>query len=140
MGNTAGTFLLSLARKFHRGGIIINEHILTRAQTVLHVSVLSRWFEFISVQELPARLSRPGEKPFCLLTFDDGKRSHFSNAAPELERLRIPAVFYVPTDFLTNGEMLWFDRREQLVRRLGFCPFELRLEALKRLSIKVLTE
>jgi peptidoglycan/xylan/chitin deacetylase (PgdA/CDA1 family) len=139
MTHLIATVLLALAR-LRRGGIIINEHTLTEAQTRFHVEVLSRWFDFISLPDLPARLRRPARKPFCLLTFDDGKRSNFSNAAPELERLGIPAVFYVPTDFLSNGSTLWFDRRNQLVSALGFCPIELETERLKRLPFEVVTE
>jgi peptidoglycan/xylan/chitin deacetylase (PgdA/CDA1 family) len=140
MTTVAAFLMLSLARRFKTGGIIINEHTLTSAQTRFHTQVLSRWFEFISLQELPSRLGQPTKKLFCLLTFDDGKRSNFSNAAPELERLGIPAVFYVPTDFLSHGSMLWFDRRQQLVRALGFCPAGLELDRLKMLPLQALTE
>jgi peptidoglycan/xylan/chitin deacetylase (PgdA/CDA1 family) len=140
MTNLAATFLLSQARRFKRGGIVINEHTVTNAQIRFHGQVLRRWFDFISLEELPARLSRPAKKPFCVLTFDDGKRSHFSQVAPELEHLGIPAAFYVPTDFLSNGSALWFDRREQLVRALGFCPVELEINRLKLLPLDVVTE
>ena len=84
-------------------GVIINEHTLTASQTRLHVETLSRWFDFIHYDELLDRISRPRSRPFCLLTFDDGKRSNATITAPELERLGVPAVFYVPTRFLTDG-------------------------------------
>ena len=129
MVNLAAMFLLALARRYKQGGVIINEHILTQAQTRLHVQVLSRWFEFIKLADLPARLAQRTRKPFCLLTFDDGKRSNFTETAPELERLGVPAVFYVTTEPLTNGSCFWFDRREQLVRALGRCPAGLDLDA-----------
>src|SRR5712691_4332770 len=94
-----------------RGGVIINEHTLTAAQTRLHVEVLSRWFDFIHHDALPERMVRPRSRPFCLMSFDDGKRSNATEAAPELERLGVPAVFYLPTRFITNErEALWFDR------------------------------
>jgi peptidoglycan/xylan/chitin deacetylase (PgdA/CDA1 family) len=139
MVNLAARVLLSLARRFKRGGIIINEHTLTNAQTRFHVQVLSRYFEFISPQELPARIRRPKQKPFCVLTFDDGKRSNFASSAPELERLGIPAAFYVPTDFVGAESTLWFDRRDQLVRTLGYCPAELQIDRLKLLPLDTLT-
>ena len=131
---------MALVRLAKRGGVIINEHTLTAAQTRRHVEVLGRWFDFIRVDELPRRLSKPGRRPFCLLTFDDGKRSHFTEVAPELERRRVPAVFYVPTDFLTNGRPLWFDRRRALVRALGYCPPGLELETMKQLPHDTLME
>jgi peptidoglycan/xylan/chitin deacetylase (PgdA/CDA1 family) len=140
MVNLVATFLLALVRRTKRGGVIINEHTLSRAQTALHVQVLGRWFDFISLAALPRRMARPAKRPFCLLTFDDGKRSNFTEAAPELERLGVPAVFYVTTDALTTGSCLWFDRREQLVKAIGHCPAGLELETLKQLPFDRLTE
>ena len=140
MVNLAATFLLALARRISAGGVIINEHTLTKAQTRFHVQVLSRWFEFIKLEDLPRRLANRGTKPFCLLTFDDGKRSNFSETAPELERLRVPAVLYVTAGPLTNGSCFWFDRREQLVKALGHCPAGLDLDSLKQLPFDLLME
>jgi peptidoglycan/xylan/chitin deacetylase (PgdA/CDA1 family) len=140
MVNLAATFLLALARRIRGGGVIINEHTLTKAQTRFHVQVLRRWFEFIKLEDLPHRLARRTRKPFCLLTFDDGKRSNFSETAPELERLRVPAVFYVTTEPLTNGSCFWFDRREQVVRAVGRCPVGLDLDTLKQLPFDVLMQ
>lgn len=139
MPNLAAIFLLAVARRFRHGGVIINEHTLTKAQTVFHVQVLRRWFDFIKLEDLPGRLIRRTRRPFCLLTFDDGKRSNFSETAPELERLKVPAVFYVTTEPLTNGSCFWFDQREQLVKALGYCPAGLELATLKQLPFEALT-
>jgi len=136
----ATSFLLALVRQLRRGGVIINEHTLTAEQMRRHVGVLGRWFDFIGLDELPRRLARPGRRPFCLLTFDDGKRSHFTEVAPELERRRVPAVFNVTTGPLSDGRSFWFDRREQLVRALGHCPAGLELKTLKRLPFADLME
>jgi peptidoglycan/xylan/chitin deacetylase (PgdA/CDA1 family) len=140
MVNLAATFLLALARRIKRGGVIINEHTLSKAQTAFHLHVLRRWFDFIRLEDLPGRLFKPTRRPFCLLTFDDGKRSNFTEVAPELERLGVPAVFYVPTDALTTGACLWFDRRAQLVKAIGHCPAGLELHTLKRLPFRLLME
>lgn len=135
----ATSTLLALARRAKRGGVIINEHTLSAKQTRRHVETLGRWFDFIHIDELPQRLETSGRRPFCLLTFDDGKRSNFTEVAPELERQGVPAVFYVTTDFLSNGTPLWFDRRAALVRALGRCPAGLELDTLKRLPYDALT-
>ena len=134
------SFLMAIACRLKRGGVIINGHTLTRAQTRLHVETLGRWFEFIHLADLPRCVSRRAKRPFCLLTFDDGKRSNFTEIAPELERQGVPAVFYVTTDALSTGSLLWFDRRAQLVNALGRCPAGLELDTLKQLPFKVLSE
>ena len=113
------TWLLAFVRLAKKGGVIINEHTLTATQVRRHVQVLGRSFDFIALEELPRRLAEPGERPFCVLTFDDGKRSQATEVAPELERLRVPATFYVTTDLLTEGTPLWFDRRQAALRRRG---------------------
>ena len=140
MFQVATSFLLAISRQANRGGVIINEHTLTAVQTRRHVEVLGRWFDFIHLDELPHRLARPGRRPFCLLTFDDGKRCSITEIAPELGRLGVSAVFYVTTEFLTNGTALWFDRQKALVRALGHCPAGLELETLKRLPFATLNE
>ena len=140
MANLAATILLALARRIGASGVIINEHTLTRAQTCLHVQVLRRWFEFIRLEDLPHRLLNRGSKPFCLFTLDDGKRSNFTVTAPELERLRVPAAFYLTSGLVTSGSGFWFDRHEQLVSALGHCPAGLELDTLKRLPFDLLTD
>jgi peptidoglycan/xylan/chitin deacetylase (PgdA/CDA1 family) len=117
------------------GGVIVCGHTLSAAQARFQVEVLGRWFDFIHHDELPARLSRPRGRPFCLLTFDDGKRSNATELAPELERLGVPAAFYVVTRFLSGGRPLWFDRQEALVRALGRTPPGLEQPTLKRLPL-----
>ncbi|MBU6398936.1 MAG: polysaccharide deacetylase family protein, partial [Verrucomicrobia bacterium] len=136
----ATSLLLAGARRFRRHGVVINGHHLAGRQARGWLEVLGRWFEFIGPDQLGPRLAAPGRRPFCLLTFDDGKRTHFTEIAPELERRRVPAVFYVTTEPLSTGACLWFDRRTALIRTLGHCPAGLELEALKRLRLERLVE
>lgn len=140
MIQSATSLFLALACRLRGGGVIINGHTLTRSQTRRQLEVLGRWFDFIRLDELPRRLSRLARRRFCLLTFDDGKRSNFTEIAPELESRRVPAVFCVTTEPLSTGAGFWFDRRDQLVKQLGHCPAGLELPALKSLPFNVLTE
>ena len=140
MLHVATSILMAFIRQSGRAGVIVNEHTLTAVQTRRHVEALGQWFDFIPLDELPRRLARPGKRPFCLMTFDDGKRSNATEAAPELVRLGVPAVFYVTTGFLTSGTLLWFDRQKALVRALGYCPAGLELETLKQLPFAVLNQ
>lgn len=133
-------FLLALASKLQRGGIIVNGHTLTRSQTRRQIKTLGRWFDFIRLEELPRHLIREGGRPFCLLTFDDGKRNNFTEIAPELEQGRVPAVFYVTTEPLSTGTCLWFDRHSRLVKQLGYCPIGLELPTLKQLPFDILMD
>ncbi|MDD5303375.1 MAG: hypothetical protein PHS14_09725, partial [Elusimicrobia bacterium] len=80
-----GSTAMALAARFRSGGVIVNEHTLSREQTRAHVDALARWFDFIHLDDLPVRLGRRQRRPFCLLTFDDGKRSNATVTAPELK-------------------------------------------------------
>lgn len=135
---SATSILLALATRFKRGGVIVNGHTLSRSQAETHVDALGRWFDFVGLEELRCRLQHPGNRPFCLLTFDDGKRSNFTEIAPVLEARRVPAVFYVTTEPISTGNCFWFDKRQQLVKRLGYCPAGLELSVLKRLPFRAL--
>ena len=123
-----------------KAGVIFNEHMLTALQTRRHVDVLGRWFEFIHHDQLLDRIQQPRGKPFCLLTFDDGKRSGYTDTAPELERLGVPAVFYVTTRFLSEGTPLWFDRYEKLRASLGFDPVGLEPSTVKEIPLALINE
>jgi peptidoglycan/xylan/chitin deacetylase (PgdA/CDA1 family) len=129
---------MSFARRLRAsrpGGVVVCGHTLTAPQTRFQVDVLARWFDFIHHDDLLQRLERPRARPFCLLTFDDGKRSNATELAPELARLGVPAAFYVVTEFLTAGEPLWFDRQQALVDALGHTPAGLDQPTLKRLRL-----
>src|SRR5437867_1041087 len=138
--NTTSRSFLGLASRLKQGGVIVNEHTLTQAQTRRHIEWLARCFDFIRLEDLPRRLTQRNRRPFCLMTFDDGKRSNATEVAPELARLGVPAVFYVTTEGLTRGVSLWFDRQQALVHTLGYCPANLELQTLKRLPFEELTE
>ena len=122
------------------GGVVVCGHTLSAGEARFQVEVLGRWFEFVHHDDLMARLERPRSRPFCLLTFDDGKRSNATELAPELERLGVPAAFYVVTRFLSDGAPLWFDRQIALVRALGHTPPGLDQPTLKRLPLAVVEQ
>jgi len=131
---------MMVASRARRGGVIVNEHSLTAQETRQHIDLLSKWFEFIHHDDLPSRLESPARRPFCLLTFDDGKRSNATVTAPELVRLGVPAVFYVTTGFVGSDQPLWFDRYAALKRMRGSLAPELEINTLKRLPLELLEE
>jgi peptidoglycan/xylan/chitin deacetylase (PgdA/CDA1 family) len=92
-------------------GILINNHAQDADQIRKQVDALAPLVEFIGYEDLAARLkARPAAKPFCLLTFDDGKAISSIETAPELLRMGVPAVFYLVTGLTGTDRCLWFDR------------------------------
>jgi peptidoglycan/xylan/chitin deacetylase (PgdA/CDA1 family) len=44
------------------------------------------------------------------ITFDDGYRDNFENAAPILERLSLPATFFIVSQWIGSDVVPWWDR------------------------------
>lgn len=137
--NAVGRLSLGFVRLFKTGGVIVNEHVLSLDQTRRHVEVLGRWFDFIQLSELENRIHARSKKPFCLLTFDDGKRSNATVVAPELKRRGVPAAFFVVTSSLGSNIPFWFDRYWALCAKLGPLPLGFELHTLKQLPYGELT-
>ena len=70
-----------------------------------------RHFEVIPLGGLVDRLERgqPLNRQLAI-TFDDGYRDNFDNAAPVLERLGLPATFFVVTQWMGTDVVSWWDR------------------------------
>jgi len=94
---------------------------------------LQRHFNVIPLQEA-IELSASDELPRASLsiTFDDGYADNVSEALPILQKLALPATFFVATDYLDGGRM-WNDTVIETVRRspLGTVESETRSWARK---------
>ncbi|MGH6692835.1 MAG: polysaccharide deacetylase family protein, partial [Gammaproteobacteria bacterium] len=69
-----------------------------------------RHFHPVPLRDLVARLDR-GDRPGgeLAITFDDGYRDNCENAAPVLERLSLPATFFIVTRWMDTGIVPWWD-------------------------------
>jgi len=58
------------------------------------------------------RAGKPFPPGAFVISFDDGFENNFSVAAPVLDELHMPAIFYVTTDFVDRNTMSWIDQIE----------------------------
>lgn len=72
---------------------------LRRHCTIIDPLELPPWLEFRTAS---ARLP-------VLITFDDGYRDYYEHAFPVLKAFDIPAVNFVATKFIDDGELFWWD-------------------------------
>lgn len=53
------------------------------------------------------------EQPFppnsTLVTFDDGYKDNYDIAAPILKQFSVPAIFFIPTQFISERKLGWWD-------------------------------
>jgi peptidoglycan/xylan/chitin deacetylase (PgdA/CDA1 family) len=66
------------------------------------------------------------KRDLCIVTFDDGYRDVYRYAYPLLKRMGVPAIIYLPTDFIGTKRRFNHDRLFHLVmlaRKRGFRPY-----------------
>lgn len=88
---------------------------LFRAQ----VAFLSRHFRILSMAEL---MDYEGngfdfDEPCAMITFDDGYRDNYELACPILCEMGVPATFFVPTGYVSEPRLSWWDRIAYVVKQ-----------------------
>ena len=69
-----------------------------------------RHFRVVALRELIVRMETGRHLRRTLaITFDDGYRDNYECAAPVLERLGLPATFFVVTDWMGSSVVPWWD-------------------------------
>lgn len=129
--------LVPVASVFGGRGVIINNHTQDGESIRRQLEALHRSFEFIGLDDIGYRCSSRGGKPFCVITFDDGKKINV-DAGDALYRAGVPAVFYVCTDFISGRQPLWFDELELVARASPSAVQEFGLSDPKVLKMEVL--
>jgi peptidoglycan/xylan/chitin deacetylase (PgdA/CDA1 family) len=80
-----------------------------------HCRFVRRHFRVIPLRAFVERLER--RQPvggYLAITFDDGYRDNFTQAAPVLERLGLPATFFVVSQWMGSDVVPWWDREDEV--------------------------
>jgi peptidoglycan/xylan/chitin deacetylase (PgdA/CDA1 family) len=71
-----------------------------------------RHFQVVTLQDLVSSLQTGRSfRSRLAITFDDGYRDNFENAAPVLEKLSLPATFFVVTRWVGTDVVPWWDSK-----------------------------
>ena len=94
--------------------------VVERETFARHMAAVRRYFDVVSLEELERRLAQPdpGARPACLVTFDDGWRDTYTEAFPILRDQSIPAVVFLPVQFIGSDARFWQERMGALLHRL----------------------
>jgi peptidoglycan/xylan/chitin deacetylase (PgdA/CDA1 family) len=82
----------------------------------LHMELLARRFSPVSMDDILLFLRGAKNLPprAVVVTFDDGFKDNFQIAAPILNRVGIPATFYVLVDSVDRSKAPWYCRLRQI--------------------------
>ena len=97
-------------------GLVSSLPIARFEQQLVH---LKREFEVVSLSTGLSCLyeGRYSEKPWVVITIDDGFSDNYTHAFPVLKRLGVPATIFLATDFLDSGRAPWPTRIAVLLER-----------------------
>jgi peptidoglycan/xylan/chitin deacetylase (PgdA/CDA1 family) len=100
------------ARTASQEGMVVEDRTFAR-----HVALLSRLFTVLTLDEFADHLARrvSFRGPCCLITFDDGWIDNVKNALPVLRAHKLPAVMFLPVNFIGRR---WLFPREALTHLL----------------------
>src|SRR5690606_24248822 len=87
-----------------------------------HLSWLKNNFEVIPVSEMIRRIGNGGLHRTVALTFDDGLKDNYNNAAPLLDWHALPATFYLATSAMRAGYVYWWDTLLDLIFHTRVLP------------------
>ncbi|MEA2861489.1 MAG: hypothetical protein QOC72_3528, partial [Methylobacteriaceae bacterium] len=80
--------------------------------------VTARGFDLVSLDAALERIKAPGERPFVVLSFDDGYHDNVAHALPILEKHAAPFTMFVTSGFADRTARLWWVELEEAIRRL----------------------
>ena len=96
-------------------GIVISRETFAR-----QMACLKQGFTVLSADDFARRLQErvPFDDSSCLITFDDGWRDNFENAWPVLRAESLPAVIFLPVNFIGTNRSFWRETLTRLLARL----------------------
>ncbi len=85
------------------------------------MAFLSKHANLLSEDEVVrlARSAEPLPKKSALITFDDGYKDNYELAVPVLQKYRVPAIFFIPTDSIENTNIGWWDIIAYFIKHTG---------------------
>ena len=91
--------------------------VVTRDTFARHMALVKERFLVLTAEQLGDHLAerRPLPPAACVITFDDGWRDNLTGAVPVLRRLNLPAVIFLPVNFIGERRLFW---RESLTHLL----------------------
>lgn len=100
------------------------------------VSCLKKHFTLVGVDELCAfAAGKELPRNSVAITFDDGYLDNYLRALPILKRHDAKAIFFLPTAYIAERRVYWWDRAAYIVKRSAVDAIELEYPFRLRISL-----
>ena len=90
-----------------------NKHLL-KIDFQKQMRFLKKNCNLISMSEIPKIINSNLKKTYVAVTFDDGFKNNYDNAAEILDFYKIPTTFYISTAYIGKTKMFWVDELEDI--------------------------
>ncbi|HEX5311186.1 polysaccharide deacetylase family protein [Aquabacterium sp.] len=117
--------VLPLRRRLARSGITVFMYhdigddrtdidvwqIVRRTDFLRQVDYLRKHYTLIDLEQALREIHSPrSDKPYAVLTFDDGHRGNIEHLLPIVQQEQLPVTLYIATGHVDTGKPYWFDR------------------------------
>lgn len=86
---------------------------------------LRKNFNVVSMSELANGIAKQKVRKTVAITFDDGFKDNYTNAAPLLDYHDLPATFYVATSAMEQEYVYWWDALQEIIFESEVLPARL---------------
>jgi peptidoglycan/xylan/chitin deacetylase (PgdA/CDA1 family) len=97
---------------------------VTPATFKMHLQLLKKYFDIVSLQHLVETSAPPLKKPRCAITFDDGWLDFYTNVYPLIYDKKIPATVFLPTNYIGTKQWFWTDRLATILKKSTASPVQ----------------
>ncbi|MCK5092575.1 MAG: polysaccharide deacetylase family protein, partial [Gammaproteobacteria bacterium] len=98
-----------------------HDGIITSPETFKkHMKFIKKYFSIMDITEFDRHINHNHSFPpsACLITFDDGWKDNYTHAFPVLKELQMPAVIFLPTEYIETGQLFWQEKMGHTIARL----------------------
>ncbi len=103
------------------------------------IGFLKERFAIIDLDRALGLLDREIDRPYFVITFDDGYRDNFTDAYPILRRYEAPATIFIACDHIETGATAWH-QMDTAIRRTALQRLDLTAEGLGSFPLATLAE
>jgi peptidoglycan/xylan/chitin deacetylase (PgdA/CDA1 family) len=101
------------SRSYSNPAIIVSESLFDQ-----HLSILKKHFNVVNISQYLNNKQTDDGKPKCLITFDDGWQDNYRYALPLLQKHRLPALIFLPVDYIDADNLFWQERMARTISEL----------------------